>query len=56
MGDRVHAFEQVPARAHRAAEAVAVSSCTAGLQLAIEALGIGPGADASALAGGTTGV
>ncbi len=33
MGDRVHAFEQAFARAHRAADAVAVNSCTAWLHL-----------------------
>src|SRR5258707_14423308 len=43
MGDRVHAFEQAFARVHQAADAVAVSSCTAGLHLAVGALGIGPG-------------
>jgi dTDP-4-amino-4,6-dideoxygalactose transaminase len=43
MGDRVHAFEQAFARAHRATDAVAVSSCTAGLHLVTKALGIGPG-------------
>jgi len=43
MGDRVRAFEQAFAEHHRAADAVAVSSCTAGLHLAMEALDIGPG-------------
>jgi dTDP-4-amino-4,6-dideoxygalactose transaminase len=43
MGDRVHAFEQAFARAHQATDAVAVSSCTAGLHLVTKALGIGPG-------------
>lgn len=43
MGDRVRAFEEEFAGAHGAADAVAVGSCTAGLHLAIEALGIGPG-------------
>jgi dTDP-4-amino-4,6-dideoxygalactose transaminase len=43
MGDRVRAFERAFAAEHRAADAVAVSSCTAGLHLAMEALGIGPG-------------
>jgi dTDP-4-amino-4,6-dideoxygalactose transaminase len=43
MGDRVHAFEQAFARAHRVTDAVAVSSCTAGLHLVAKALGIGPG-------------
>ena len=41
MGDRVHAFEQAFARAHQATDAVAVSSCTAGLHLVAKALGIG---------------
>lgn len=43
MGDRVRAFEQTFARTHGVADAVAVSSCTTGLHLAMEALGIGPG-------------
>jgi dTDP-4-amino-4,6-dideoxygalactose transaminase len=43
MGDRVRAFERAFADEHRAADAVAVSSCTAGLHLAMEALEIGPG-------------
>jgi dTDP-4-amino-4,6-dideoxygalactose transaminase len=43
MGDHVRAFEQAFARAHDAADAVAVSSCTAGLHVALAALGIGPG-------------
>jgi dTDP-4-amino-4,6-dideoxygalactose transaminase len=43
MGDRVRAFEQAFAAMHGAADAVAVSSCTAGLHLALNALDIGPG-------------
>jgi dTDP-4-amino-4,6-dideoxygalactose transaminase len=43
MGERVRAFERAFAEAHRVADALAVSSCTAGLHLAMEALGIGPG-------------
>lgn len=43
MGDRVRAFEQAFSEAHRIADAVAVSSCTTGLHLVMEALGIGPG-------------
>jgi dTDP-4-amino-4,6-dideoxygalactose transaminase len=43
MGDRVRAFERAFADEHGAADAVAVSSCTAGLHLAMQALGIGPG-------------
>ena len=43
MGDRVRAFEEAFAVHHGANDAVAVSSCTAGLHLALRALGIGPG-------------
>jgi dTDP-4-amino-4,6-dideoxygalactose transaminase len=43
MGDRVRAFECAFAEAHQATDAVAVDSCTAGLHLALEALGVGPG-------------
>ncbi|MGH7074250.1 MAG: DegT/DnrJ/EryC1/StrS family aminotransferase [Stellaceae bacterium] len=43
MGDRVRDFEHAFAREHGAEDAVAVNSCTAGLHLAIEGLGIGPG-------------
>lgn len=43
MGDRVGAFERAFAKAHGADDAVAVSSCTAGLHLILHALGIGPG-------------
>lgn len=43
MGGRVRAFERAFAEMHQMADAVAVSSCTAGLHLALHALGIGPG-------------
>jgi dTDP-4-amino-4,6-dideoxygalactose transaminase len=43
MGNRVREFERAFAAAHQAVDAVAVSSCTAGLHLAIEGLGLGPG-------------
>ena len=43
MGDRVRSFERAFADEHHAADAVAVSSCTAGLHLAMQALEIGPG-------------
>lgn len=43
MGARVRAFERAFADMHQVADAVAVNSCTAGLHLALEALGIGPG-------------
>jgi dTDP-4-amino-4,6-dideoxygalactose transaminase len=43
MGDRVTGFERAFAEAHGVEEAVAVNSCTAGLHLALEALGIGSG-------------
>jgi dTDP-4-amino-4,6-dideoxygalactose transaminase len=43
MGDRVRAFEVAFAAAHGATDAVAVSSCTAGLNLVVAAHGIGPG-------------
>ena len=43
MGERVRAFERAFARQHGAADAVAVTSCTAGLHLIMDALGIGPG-------------
>ena len=43
MGDRVRAFEIAFAESHGAPDAVAVSSCTAGLHLILEALGLGPG-------------
>ena len=43
MGERVAAFERVFANLHGAENAVAVSSCTAGLHLCLKALDIGPG-------------
>jgi dTDP-4-amino-4,6-dideoxygalactose transaminase len=43
MGDRVRAFEMGFAAAHGATDAVAVSSCSAGLDLVLAAHGIGPG-------------
>jgi dTDP-4-amino-4,6-dideoxygalactose transaminase len=43
MGDRVTQFERAFADLHGAFDAVAVSSCTAGLHLCLEALGVGPG-------------
>lgn len=43
MGNRVREFELAFAAAHQVIDAVAVSSCTAGLHLAIEGLGLGPG-------------
>jgi dTDP-4-amino-4,6-dideoxygalactose transaminase len=43
MGDRVRAFERAFADRHGTTDAVAVSSCTAGLHLAMQALGLGPG-------------
>lgn len=43
MGDQVSAFERAFAEQHQASDAVAVSSCTTGLHLALEALGIGSG-------------
>lgn len=43
MGDRVRTFERSFAEHHGVADAVAVSSCTAGLHLAMAALGIGAG-------------
>jgi len=43
MGDRVRAFEMGFAAAHGTTDAVAVSSCTAGLDLVLVAHGIGPG-------------
>jgi dTDP-4-amino-4,6-dideoxygalactose transaminase len=43
MGNRVREFERAFAAAHQAVDAIAVSSCTAGLHLAIEGLGLGPG-------------
>ena len=43
MGSRVQAFEQAFATLHQVSDAVAVSSCTGGLHLVMQALGIGPG-------------
>ena len=43
MGERVRAFETAFAEAQGAPDSVAVSSATAGLHLALAALGIGPG-------------
>jgi dTDP-4-amino-4,6-dideoxygalactose transaminase len=43
MGDRVRAFERAFADWHGTTDAVAVSSCTAGLHLVMRALGLGPG-------------
>lgn len=42
-GEKVRSFEESFAAHHGAADAVAVGSCTAGLHLALRALGIGPG-------------
>lgn len=43
MGDRVASFERSFAEVHGVDDAVAVNSCTAGLHLALVALGIGSG-------------
>lgn len=43
MGDRVRVFEKAFAAEHGVADAVAVNSCTAGLHLALHAMGVGPG-------------
>lgn len=43
MGSRARAFEQAFAALHDVADAVAVNSCTAGLHLALDAIGVGPG-------------
>lgn len=43
MGERVRQFEQAFAKLHAAEDAVAVSSCTAGLHLIMLGLGLGPG-------------
>lgn len=40
MGDRVHEFEKAFAEFHDTEDGVAVSSCTAGLHLVLEALGV----------------
>lgn len=42
MGERVRAFERAFAEMHGTEDAVAVSSCTAGLHLIMHALGLGP--------------
>ena len=43
MGQRVRRLETMFASEHDCSDAVAVSSCTAGLHLIVDALGIGPG-------------
>ncbi len=43
MGEQVKAFEKAFAEMHGETEAVAVSSCTAGLHLSLAALGVGQG-------------
>jgi dTDP-4-amino-4,6-dideoxygalactose transaminase len=43
MGERVRGFEGAFAEHHGVPAAVAVNSCTAGLHLALQALGVGPG-------------
>lgn len=43
MGSQVRAFERAFADCHQVEDAVAVSSATAGLHLALAAIGIGPG-------------
>jgi dTDP-4-amino-4,6-dideoxygalactose transaminase len=43
MGSKVRAFERAFATEHQVEDAVAVNSCTAGLHLALDALGIKPG-------------
>ena len=43
MGDRVTQFERAFADLHGTSDAVAVSSCTAGLHLCLAALDVGPG-------------
>ena len=43
MGERVASFERSFAEVQGVANAVAVNSCTAGLHLCLQALGIGPG-------------
>ncbi len=45
QGPKVKAFEQRFAQIHGVKHAFAVTSCTTGLHLALEALGIGPGDD-----------
>jgi dTDP-4-amino-4,6-dideoxygalactose transaminase len=43
MGSQVQAFEKAFAAEHGMTDGVAVSSCTAGLHLALRTLGVGPG-------------
>lgn len=43
MGSQVRAFERAFADLHEVADAVAVNSCTAGLHLALDAIGLMPG-------------
>ena len=43
QGTRVAAFEEEFARIHQVSHAIAVTSCTTGLHLALHAMGIGPG-------------
>ena len=43
QGPRVTAFEERFAKVHGVQHAIAVTSCTAGLHLALYAMGIGPG-------------
>src|ERR1700757_1962060 len=43
MGNQVRAFERAFAERHGVEDAVAVSSCTAALHLALQALGLGSG-------------
>jgi dTDP-4-amino-4,6-dideoxygalactose transaminase len=43
MGDRVRRFEQAFAELHGVADAIAVHSATSALQLALHAVGVGPG-------------
>jgi len=43
QGPKVAEFEQAFARRHQVAHALAVSSCTTGLHLALAGLGVGPG-------------
>jgi dTDP-4-amino-4,6-dideoxygalactose transaminase len=43
MGERVKLFERAFAEAHGVTDSIAVSSCTGGLHLILDALGIGPG-------------
>jgi perosamine synthetase len=43
QGPRVAAFEKAFAERHRVSNALAMTSCTTALHLALEAIGIGPG-------------